>query len=169
MWAWERCGSRHQQQCIEAPRKPGADGECSRREAAGQLRDQGSCLRSYSLPGPNLCHAPSHTSAASPANPHFRYQIVILLWVLVTCHQKNLGTTLLTNLDCLAGQQDNFSTNSKNDDTLMTIRGFGTFWFKSHCKNPWKFSGSIFRLGFIRNNVLEQLTRKSCQRSQLLF
>lgn len=116
-----------------------------------------------------LCHAPPHTSAVSPANPHFHYQILILLWVLVTCHQKNLGTTLLTHLDCLAGQPDNFSSNSKNDDTLLTIRGFWTFWFASHCKNPWKFSGSIFRLGFVRNNVLKQLTRKSCHRSQLLF
>lgn len=143
-------------------------GEWSRRSSRGERPGQLPQLLLTARPQP-LCRAQSHTSAASPSNPHFRYQILIFLWVLVTCYQKNLGTTLLINLDCLAGQQDNFSTSSKNNDTLMTIRGFWTFWFKSHCKIPWKFSRSIFRLGFTRNNVLEQLIRKSCHRSQLLF
>lgn len=99
----------------------------SRGERQGQLPQ----LLLTAQPQP-LCQAPSHTSDASPSNPRFHQ--LSFLWVLVTCNQKKLETTLSTNLDCLAGQQDNFSINSKNNDTVMTVRGFWTFWFRRHCK-----------------------------------
>lgn len=74
---------------------------------------KGSCLSAWSLAGPNL-------ALQSPSNPRFHQHY--FMWVLVTCYQKKLETTLLTNLEHSAGQQDSFSMNSKSNDTAMTTR-----------------------------------------------
>lgn len=132
MWAWERSGSRHQQQYTETQRKPGADRRMEQEveQQSGETRAAASasthCPAPTSLSG-SITHLWCFTIKSSFSPAHF-------LWILVTCNQKKLETTLSTNLDCLAGQQDNFSINSKNNDTVMTVRGFWTFWFRRHCK-----------------------------------
>lgn len=120
----------------QRPRK--SQGAWEENEAGGGVAEvRGERRAATSVPGhclgpAPLFQAPSHTSVASPSNLHFHQ--CCFLWVLVTCHQKNLEKTLSTNLDCLAGQQDTFSINSKNKDTVMPTRVFWIFWLRRHPK-----------------------------------
>jgi hypothetical protein len=98
------------------------EGEGSQKTEQQRWETKSSFLR------PNLTLSSSFTHfCCYTTNSHFQCWF---LWVLATCHQKNLETTLSTYLDCLAGQEDNFSINFKKQHRNI----YGT----SEYSDPWE-------------------------------